>query len=169
MRIETQRLLLRPYRAADAEAVYACFSDPAVVRFEPYEPITRAEAAKWAAERAQDEQFLAIALKETDWFIGNVYLGRRDFESVELGYVLAKAYQDCGYAREACAAAVDAAFEAGAHRVYAECNPENEASWRLLERLSFVREGLLRQNVFFRRDAEGLPVWQDTLVYARLR
>jgi len=160
--------VLRPYRASDAEAVYACFSDPAVVRFEPYEPITRAQATLWAAQRETDEAFIAIALKETDEFIGNVYLGRRDFESAELGYVLARAYQGKGYAQEACAAVVDAAFAAGMHRVYAECNPENEASWRLLERLGFVREGWLRQNVFFRRDEQGMPVWQDTLVYGRL-
>ena len=64
---------------------------------------------------------------------------------------------------------MEAAFARGVHRVFAECNPENAASWHLLERLGFRREGLLRQNIFFRRDGDGRLVWQDTCVYARLR
>jgi len=54
------------------------------------------------------------------------------------------------------------------HRVVAHCNPENTASWRLLEKIGFRREGLLRQDVFFRRDAGGEPLWADTCVYALL-
>jgi RimJ/RimL family protein N-acetyltransferase len=39
------------------------------------------------------------------------------------------------------------------------------ASWRTLERIGFVREGRLRKDVYFRTDAAGRPIWQDTLVY----
>ena len=55
------------------------------------------------------------------------------------------------------------------HRVVAHCNPQNTASWKLLEKIGLQREGLLRQNVFFRRDVSGEPLWTDTCVYARLR
>ncbi len=50
----------------------------------------------------------------------------------------------------------------------AQCNPANTASWRLLERIGFVREGHLRRNIFFRRDVEGRPIWQDTFEYGRI-
>ena len=60
------------------------------------------------------------------------------------------------------------AFAAGVHRIYAECDPENENSWRLLERLGFSREAHLRQNVYFWKDTDGNPIWKDTYVYARL-
>ena len=56
----------------------------------------------------------------------------------------------------------------GMHRVVACCNPENTASWKLLEKIGFRREGLLRQNIFFRRSAAGEPLWIDTYVYAWL-
>lgn len=53
----------------------------------------------------------------------------------------------------------------GAHRVVASCNPDNVASWRVLERAGFVREARLRRNIWFRRDPAGDPLWQDTFVY----
>ena len=62
-----------------------------------------------------------------------------------------------------------AAFAGGAHRIYAECDPRNEASWRLLERAGMNREAHFRQNLFFRRAADGSPVWKDTYVYAMLK
>jgi len=31
-----------------------------------------------------------------------------------------------------------------------------------------VREGHLRRNIFFRRDADGRPIWQDTFEYGLL-
>jgi RimJ/RimL family protein N-acetyltransferase len=52
--------------------------------------------------------------------------------------------------------------------VIANCHPDNTASWRVLEKLGFVREGHLRRNVFFRVDADGRPRWQDTFEYGLL-
>ncbi len=56
----------------------------------------------------------------------------------------------------------------GTHRVYAECDPRNTASWKLLERSGLRREAHFRQNIRFRKDAAGEPVWKDTCVYAVL-
>ena len=52
--------------------------------------------------------------------------------------------------------------------VTAECNPMNVRSWKLMERLGMRREGEFRQNVYFRKDSDGNPVWQDTYQYAIL-
>ena len=101
-------------------------------------------------------------------YIGNIYLGRREFQSLELGYVLAREYWGKGYAREGCQALIGEAFRQGTHRIYAECDPRNEASWRLLERLGMAREAHLRQNVYFWTDEQGFPQWKDTYVYALL-
>ena len=79
------------------------------------------------------------------------------------------AYQRQGYGAEAAGARVRQALTAdGMHRVVAHCNPQNTASWRLLERIGFRREGLHRQDIFFRRGAAGEPLWTDTYVYALL-
>lgn len=86
-----------------------------------------------------------------------------------LGYVFNAHFQRQGYAFEAAHALVDGVFQhQGAHRVTALCNPLNTASWKLLEKLGMRREGHLLQNVFFKRDAQGDPLWADTYEYAIL-
>ena len=42
---------------------------------------------------------IAVELKETGKMIGNVYLGKRDFDSLEIGYVFHEAYWKKGYAK----------------------------------------------------------------------
>ncbi len=66
-------------------------------------------------------------------------------------------------------AVTDSLFVSDVHRVYAECDPRNECSRRLLEKAGFAREAHLRQNIYFRKDKDGRPVWKDTYIYARLK
>ena len=101
--------------------------------------------------------------------IGNVYLEKRDFDSLEIGYVFNKNYWGKGYAAESCSALIEMSFCNGTHRIFAECDPENPNSWKLLERLGFVREAHLKQNVYFWKDEEGNPIWKDTFIYSLLR
>lgn len=118
--------------------------------------------------RISTEEMVAVELKTTGKLIGNVNLSKRGFDSLEIGFVFYGYYQHQGYARESCEKLMDLAFAAGVHRIYAECDPENQSSWRLLERLAFSREAHLRQNVYFRKDANGNPIRKDTFIYARL-
>ena len=73
-----------------------------------------------------------------------------------------------GYAVERCQALIRKAFSEGVHRIYAECDPQNAASWNLLERLGFTREAHFRKNVFFWKDQNNQPIWKDTYVYGIL-
>ncbi len=170
--LHTSRLIVRAFRAGDAGDLHAYLSDPQTYIFEPGAPITSEEAAAMAADLATSPHFWAVEVAATGRQIGQIYLKQvepLEHLTCELGYILNPAYQRQGYAAEAATAVVAHAFaERGIHRIYAHCNPENVASWKLLERIGFRREGLLRQNVFFRRDAAGAPLWTDTLVYARL-
>ena len=107
-------------------------------------------------------------LFDTGKVIGNVSCCKRDFAAKEMGFIINRRYQRKGYAIEGLSAAVQNAFREGAHRVYAECDPRNAASWKLLERAGFRREAHFRQNIWFRKDDRGNPVWKDTFVYAIL-
>ena len=98
--------------------------------------------------------------------IGNIYFGKRDFEAREIGYIVNQDFQRQGYALEAITALIKMAFSEGIHRVFAECDPRNECSWRLLEKAGLVREAHFRKNVFFHRDEYGQPKWKNTYVYA---
>ena len=168
----TSRLVLRRFQTTDATDLYAYLSDPQVYRFEPGAPLDRDQANHRAAELAASPCFWAVELRARGRVIGQIYLQQiepAEYLTCELGYILSPAYQHQGYGSEAAAAVVRQAFTTGGmHRVIAHCNPENTASWRLLEKLGFRREGLQRQDVFFRRDAAGEPLWTDTCVYALL-
>ena len=102
-------------------------------------------------------------MKESGKVIGNVYFGKRDFEAKEIGYIVNRDYQRKGYALEAINAVIDMAFSKRIHRVFAECDPRNECSWRLLEKAGLVREAHFRKNVFFHRDEYAQPKWNDTV------
>ncbi len=170
--LATERLILRAFRAEDAGDLFEYLSDPQTYCFEPGEPIDHDQAARQAADMAASPDFWAVELKASAKVIGQIYLKQiepLELRTCELGYILSPAFQRQGYASEATAALVTHALTArGMHRVVAHCNPENVASWKLLEKIGFRREGLLRQNIFFRRNAAGEPIWTDTYVYARL-
>ncbi|MCC6595314.1 MAG: GNAT family N-acetyltransferase, partial [Rhodanobacteraceae bacterium] len=70
----------------------------------------------------------------------------RDHARAELGYALRPAYWRQGLATQMLTLALGHAFTAlGLLRIEADVDPLNLASCRLLERLGFVREGLLRE------------------------
>lgn len=168
-RLETPRLRLRPFSPDDGPALYAYLSDVRVVHFEPYAPFTEEQARKEAARRADDPAFWAVCRKDTGTVIGNLYCARGDLDTWELGFVFHADHWKRGFATEAARTIVAEAFGAwNAHRMVAHCHPDNTPSWRLLERLGFRREGHLRKNVYFRADAAGRPLWQDTYEYALL-
>jgi RimJ/RimL family protein N-acetyltransferase len=111
---------------------------------------------------------IAVVQKSDGKLIGNLYLGKREFESREIGYVFNRHYWGKGYAKESCNALIRKAFSEGIHRIYAECDPENPASWHLLESQVFVREVYFRENVYFWTDSNGQLIWKDTFVYSLL-
>jgi RimJ/RimL family protein N-acetyltransferase len=167
--LQTERLRIRGFLADDWKDLYDYLSDKQVIKYEPYDAFTEEESRREAMKRSKDENFYAVCLKDTDKVIGNLYFSEQEFGTWELGYVFNANYQGKGYASEAAAALLEDAFRnRGVRRVIAMCNPENAASWRLLERLGMRREGHLLQNIFFRKDEQGNPIWQDTYEYAIL-
>ena len=166
--VETERLILRRYKKDDLQDLFEYLSDAKVVEYEPYKPMTIDETRKNLEWRIGTDEMVAIELKSTHKMIGNVYLGKRDFEALEIGYVFNRNYWGKGYAAESSKALIQRAFSEGIHRIYAECDPENKSSWKLLETLGFRKEAHLKQNVFFWKDENDKPIWKDTYIYAKL-
>ncbi|MGN0341663.1 MAG: GNAT family N-acetyltransferase [Roseburia sp.] len=168
MRLETERLVLRNFEENDYDDLFEFLSQRKDDEFEAYPDITYENGREHLAYRVGSDEFFAIELRETGKVIGNIYFGKRDFEAKELGYIVNKNYQRKGYAKEAITEVLKGAFDSGVHRVYAECAPENEGSWKLLESLGFEREAFFKKNVYFKKDECGKPMWQDTYVYSLL-
>lgn len=165
---ETERLILRRYKKEDLQDLFEYLSDKDVVEYEPYKTMTFDEAKENLEWRIGTEEMIAVELKSSHKMIGNVYLGKRDFEALEIGYVFNRNCWGNGYAAESCEALIEQAFSNGVHRIYAECDPLNENSWKLLEALGFRREAHFRKNVYFWKDENGKPIWKDTYIYAKL-
>ena len=165
---ETERLILRRYKPEDVQDLFEYLSDREVVKYEPYQPMTFDEAKANLEWRIGTDEMIAVELKHSHKMIGNVYLGKCDFEALEIGYVFNRNYWGHDYAAESCRALIQQAFSNGVHRIYAECDPENRSSWKLLEALAFQREAHFRKNVYFWKDEAGRPIWKDTYVYAKL-
>ena len=166
---ETKRLILRRYRIEDVQDLFEYLSDEEVVKYEPYKPLSFDEAKKNLEWRIGTGEMIAVELKSSHKMIGNVYLGRRDFEALEIGYVFNRNYWRQGYAAESCEVLIQRAFSNGIHRIYAECDPDNKSSWKLLVALGFQREAHFRKNVYFWKDETGKAIWKDTYVYAKLK
>lgn len=165
---ETERLILRKYKEDDLQDLFEYLSDMKVVEYEPYKPMTIDETKENLEWRIGTDEMIAVELKSSRKMIGNVYMGKRDFDTLEIGYVFNQNYWGNGYAAESCKALIERAFSEGIHRIYAECDPENKSSWKLLETLGFQREAHLRQNVYFWKDENDKPIWKDTYIYAKL-
>lgn len=166
--METERLILRRYKKEDLQDLFEYLSDKEVVKYEPYKALTLDETRENLEWRIGTDEMIAVELKDSRKMIGNVYMGKREFDSLEIGYVFNRNYWGHGYATESCKALIRQAFSSGIHRIYAECDPENKGSCKLLEALGFQREAHFRRNVYFWKDENEKPIWKDTYVYAML-
>ena len=169
--LKTARLVLRPFEPGDLDDLHAYRSDPEVCRYLYSEPGTieesrqRLDKSLTMDELTEEGQWLVLAVTLDDRVIGDVVLKwvSEQHRQGELGYVFNPAYQGKGYAREAAEAMLRIGFEElGLHRVAAVCDPRNEPSWRLMERLGMRREAHLRESEMFKGE------WGDCFVYAML-
>jgi RimJ/RimL family protein N-acetyltransferase len=145
----TARLLLRPFRPADAEAFAAYRSDPDIARYQSWAtPFPVAQAHRLIDDMSGHVEpirgdWLQIAVEHEGTLAGDVAVGLdADGHVGRVGYTLARAAQGRGLGAEAVGAVVDRLFATlGAHRVEASIDGRNLASARLLERLGFEHEG----------------------------
>jgi RimJ/RimL family protein N-acetyltransferase len=170
--LTTPRLRLRPVGPQDVPGLYAMFSDPEVVRYWSTPPWTsRAQAERLVEEDAADRETgralrLAVLHADGGALIGTASLFHLDRSNrrAEIGYALLRSAWGHGYAREAVRALVGEAFTGlDLNRLEADIDPRNDASARLLERLGFVREGLLRERWIVAGDVS------DSALYGLLR
>lgn len=151
-RLETSRLVLRPFTPDDEDALVALDADPAVMRFiTGGAPTSREEVATeilpgfLAYDRAERPWgFWAVVERSSGDFVGWFHLrphtGDPDDEP-ELGYRLVAAVWGRGYATEGSLALLERAFtEWGARRVYAETMAVNHASRRVMEKIGMTLE-----------------------------
>jgi [ribosomal protein S5]-alanine N-acetyltransferase len=168
----TERLVLREFTENDWPDLHAIESDPEVARYQSFEPRTPADAQAYlqdtlAGARAQPRRTydLAVTLRTSDRVIGRcgLHFSNPELREAMVWYTLLRALWGQGYIPEALRALVHFGFiELKVHRVWADCDPLNRPSYRVLEKLGMRREGHLRENAFEK------GAWADSLIYAIL-
>ena len=79
-------------------------------------------------------------------FVGVHHIDKKN-QCAQVAYELDIEHRGKGLMTEAMRWLVAKAFELGLHRLEAHVDPMNTASLKLAERVGFVREGFLRENV----------------------
>ena len=172
-RIETERLLLRPFEPGDLEAVHDIHRRPEMVRW-LYEDAARTleDDRPWLEGRIRRVRFgltgdgLGFAAVRDGAVIGDLSLTLTSAEhrQGEIGFLVHPDEQGRGYATEASEALLALAFDTFAlHRVVGRLEARNVASARVLEKLGMRREAHLVENELVKGE------WQSELVYALLR
>lgn len=171
-RIETDRLLIRCWSPEDAPRLRALI-DASDQHLRPYIPWmadepaplanTAARLREYRARFDRDEDFrYAVLDKQGLTLLGEAGLYPRiGADALEIGYLMGASHLRQGYATEAAMAMVRAAFEiARVNRVEIHCDPGNEPSIGIPEKLGFTHEATLGRRLKLPSgDYADLMIW----------
>lgn len=169
-RFETTRLVLRDTDpVADLPALFDLFADPDVARWTDTGPFATideaAEVMEWIGTIFNEKsgaRWAIAARSEEDRLIGtcgfNVW--HRWNNSAVIGYDLVQAHWGHGLMVEALEPMIRFGFERMAlNRIEADVTVGNNASVRVLEKMGFQEEGVLRQRGHWRGDYHDLRMF----------
>ena len=145
---ESERLRMRPQTPDDAAALHEGYRDVELMTYWSSAPHSSlAETVDYLTWRPEDLPWRGwlVIRKEDGAVIGTVATHDRREQVAEIGYLLLRRFWNQGYAREAVSRLVTLLLEdEGYRRIYADTDPDNSGSNRLLRRLGFTLEGRLR-------------------------
>jgi RimJ/RimL family protein N-acetyltransferase len=169
--VRSARLVLRPYRPDDVDAVLRACQDPDIQRWIGVLPVpyTRADAEDFVTGTAVRERAtgrgLSTAVEADGELVGSCGLMRFTEGRLgpEVGYWTAPWARGRGYAAEAAAALAVWAFDHGAPRVHLFTDVANVASQGVAARAGFRREGVVRSCLPYRDGTHA-----DAVLFGRL-
>lgn len=171
--IETERLILRPFRSSDAPLMFKNWAgDREVTRFltwNAHRSVSDSECVinMWVAEYNENSTYnWAIVPKEFGEPIGGINVVRihANNDAAEIGYCIGRDWWGKGIMTEAFSAIIPYLFDVGFNRIQAEHAVKNPASGRVMQKCGLTYEGTLRQ--FFRATSGELL---DISYYSILR
>jgi RimJ/RimL family protein N-acetyltransferase len=160
VRLETERLWLRPPTPHDADALYALFTDPEVMRALGKEPVSAPEEAgamiedgiggwktdgvgpfviETAADNPEVVGQAGLMIFDTRGWTPSSWSAAGSYAQPELGWALIRAHWGHGYATEAAAAIREWAHRwRSVDRLVSLISPDNARSQRVARRLGAV-------------------------------
>ncbi|NUU79773.1 GNAT family N-acetyltransferase [Paenibacillus xylanilyticus] len=170
--LETERLILRQITSEDSKDIFHYFSMDEVTKFYDVESFTSIEQAeeliqRWN-ERFEKEQAIrwGITLKSENRVIGTCgFHGRmKNHYKAAIGYELAWEYWQQGYITEVTQKIIEFGFNHfELNRIEAFVEPENVGSRKVLEKIGFREEGILKEHYYWKNR------FVDTAIYALIK
>ena len=171
--LETERFLLRALRESDVEAMLEIYGDPRVMQFHPWECFADLETARraqrWMAglfDAGRGVRWGVVSKEDPDGPIlgsGGLDAYTPMSQCGEMGLELKREWWGKGVAPEVCRGIMDHCYGAmKVHRLEAWTVEENRSSRRVLERLGFSLEGVLRQKGYWK------GAFRDLYLYSKL-
>ena len=169
--LESEHITLREFQKDDFDAVHSYASDPEVVKFMSWGPNTAVETRRFIQRTIQSQ----IIKPRTSYDLSIVFDGQlvggcsltiyslMD-RRAEMGYCIRRDHWGRGIGTKVAAMLIEFGFkDLDLHRIEAKCDPENHASYRIMEKNGMHREGILREE----KDIHG--EWRDSYIYSILR
>jgi RimJ/RimL family protein N-acetyltransferase len=151
--VRTDRLILRQFTLEDASFILSLLNDPAFLRFIGDKGVRTIEDARnyltngpIASYQRNGFGIYLVELKETKTPIGMCGLLKRDsLEYVDLGFSFMPDYRRHGFGFESASAVLSyARNDLNLNHILAITDPNNEASIKLLEKLGFRFERMIK-------------------------
>ncbi len=171
MRIDSERLAIRPIMPEDSRAIFGYRSDKETNKYQGWIPDSLAEVDAFIAKNPSifnipESWFQLIMIdKIANTVIGDIgvhFFGVEHLQ-VELGCTIKKESQQQGYAKEGLKTVAEVLFrQYNKHRIIASVTPENKASIQLLTSLGFRQEAHFVKSYFHNGQ------WEDDVVFAIL-
>ncbi|MEK7830054.1 MAG: GNAT family N-acetyltransferase [Acidobacteriota bacterium] len=154
MTLETERLRLRRLSVEDAGFILRLLNDPAfILNIGDKGVRTLNDACSYIVNGpiASYQKFgfglWLVETKDSAEPVGICGLLKRDtLEDIDIGYALLPEFSGKGYAVESASGVMDYAKTLGFSRVVAIVNPDNEPSIRVLEKIGFEFERMIRMS-----------------------
>lgn len=151
-KIETDRLIIRPFTINDSEDMYEYAKNPNVGPNAGWKPHDNIDETKTIIERfIRESDVMAIEYKSNGKVIGSIGLhndSKRNRENVKmLGYVLSEDYWGMGLMTECVKAVLNLAFTVmNLEMITVMHFKSNTKSFRVIEKCGFKYEGTLRKS-----------------------
>ncbi len=143
--VDSERLRLRPLVLCDAPALLEITDEADVIASIPFfesAPTLADIEALIRRGMSGNEQFIGATRKTDQALVAVVGCHLRNTGDIEIGYWAGAAYRRQGYTREAAASVVTLLHATiPTRRIIAECRPENEVSWHMLQSIGFRHDG----------------------------
>lgn len=166
MYIRTNKLIIRGFELDDWQAVYDYISDINTMKYMPEGTLSEEKTKEFVEKNMNNnaEKF-PVLLTEENILIGHMvfheYFGDHTYE---IGWVFNRKYHNKEYASEAVIGLLKHGFEEmKLHRIIATCQPQNIASYKVMEKIGMRREG------YFKKCIPHGSEWWDEYYYAILR